>query len=153
MSQTPENISGNNVSTDTLETLKQEILAIVDEKFDVEAIAQMVEQLDHSKKINRTFCQLSGQNRHRREINVPLIINTRLYFSVLRKIGGKIFSGSALGVVRSNLPSTHPKKIFVKNCPSPYLWEISLSGRTSLAVSWASNECFLFFQEKNITCP
>jgi hypothetical protein len=52
MSQTPENIDENNVSTDSLEILKQEIIAIIDEKFDVEAVAQMVEQLDFSKKLN-----------------------------------------------------------------------------------------------------
>jgi hypothetical protein len=52
MSQTLENTHETNVPTDPLETLKQEILNTVDEKFDVEAVAQMVEQLDHSKKLN-----------------------------------------------------------------------------------------------------
>ncbi|MDR2643934.1 MAG: hypothetical protein LBC74_14225 [Planctomycetaceae bacterium] len=52
MSQTSENIDENNVSTDPLDVLKQEILAIIDEKFDIEAVVQMVEQLDFSKKLN-----------------------------------------------------------------------------------------------------
>jgi septum formation topological specificity factor MinE len=42
----------NSVSTEALEAVKKEILAVVDEKFDVEAVAQMVEQLGFSKELN-----------------------------------------------------------------------------------------------------
>jgi hypothetical protein len=51
MSQTPD----NNFTPDQLATLKKEILAAVDEKFDVEAVAQMVEQLEFSKKLNASL--------------------------------------------------------------------------------------------------
>ncbi|MDR3109415.1 MAG: hypothetical protein LBU65_06980, partial [Planctomycetaceae bacterium] len=47
-SQTPD----NNIVSDQLAALKKEILAVVDEKIDVEAVAQMVEQLEFSKKLN-----------------------------------------------------------------------------------------------------
>jgi hypothetical protein len=38
--------------------------------------------------------------RHRREIKVPLIANTHLYFSVFYGILDHLFSDSALGVYR-----------------------------------------------------
>ncbi|MDR2439841.1 MAG: YkgJ family cysteine cluster protein [Planctomycetaceae bacterium] len=62
MNQTQENQNEkNNISDDPLEILKKEILTIIDEKFDVEAVAQMVEQIDHSKKIEKTFLHLNEQ--------------------------------------------------------------------------------------------
>ncbi|MDR2439529.1 MAG: hypothetical protein LBE12_09210, partial [Planctomycetaceae bacterium] len=53
MNQIQENpTENNNISDDSLEMFKKEILTVVDEKFDVEAVAQMVEQLEFSKKLN-----------------------------------------------------------------------------------------------------
>jgi Fe-S-cluster containining protein len=74
MSQTPENTNENNVSTYPLEILKQEIIAIIDEKFDVEAVAQMVEQLDFSKKIEKTLFHLNEQD-NRNGFNVAAMQN------------------------------------------------------------------------------
>ncbi|MDR2641330.1 MAG: YkgJ family cysteine cluster protein [Planctomycetaceae bacterium] len=68
MNQTPDNTCETNVPANVpanlLETLKQEILNIVDEKFDVEAVAQMVEQLDNSKKIAKSLFRLQEQNNY-----------------------------------------------------------------------------------------
>jgi Fe-S-cluster containining protein len=74
MSQTPENIDENNVSTDSLEILRQEIIAIIDEKLDVEAVAQMVEQLDLSKKIEKTLFHLNEQD-NRNGFNIAAMQN------------------------------------------------------------------------------
>jgi hypothetical protein len=49
---TPENLDDNSCSATQWETMKKEVLDAVDEKFDVEAVAQMVEQLEFSKKLN-----------------------------------------------------------------------------------------------------
>ena len=47
-----ENLDDNACSATQWEAMKKEVLAAVDEKFDVEAVAQMVEQLEFSKKLN-----------------------------------------------------------------------------------------------------
>ena len=64
-----ENLDGNACAATQWETMKKEVLAAVDEKFDVEAVAQMVEQLDFSKKIDaklqnacNSACRREGQN-------------------------------------------------------------------------------------------
>ena len=48
----PENLDDNACAATQWEAMKAEVLAAVDEKFDVEAVAQMVEQLEFSKKLN-----------------------------------------------------------------------------------------------------
>ena len=48
----PENLDDNACCTTQWDAMKNEVLAAVDEKFDVEAVAQMVEQLEFSKKLN-----------------------------------------------------------------------------------------------------
>lgn len=53
----PENLDDNSCSATQWEAVKKEVLAAVDEKFDVEAVAQMVEHLDFSKKLNGSLQQ------------------------------------------------------------------------------------------------
>lgn len=53
----PENLDDNSCSASQWEAMKKELLSAVDDKFDVEAVAQMVEQLDFSKKLNGSLQQ------------------------------------------------------------------------------------------------
>ena len=53
----PEDLDDNACSVTQWEAMKQEVLSVIDEKFDVEAVAQMVEQLDFSKKLNSSLQQ------------------------------------------------------------------------------------------------
>jgi Fe-S-cluster containining protein len=62
----PENLDDNSCSAMQWEAMKNEILTAVDEKFDVEAVAQVVEQLDFSKKVDAKIAQ-SACNRNCRE--------------------------------------------------------------------------------------
>jgi len=61
----PDNLDNNSCSVSWWESMKQEVLVAVDEKFDVEAVAQMVEHLDFSKKLNvslqRSFQSLQAE--------------------------------------------------------------------------------------------
>jgi hypothetical protein len=92
MSQTLENSIENNVSNDPLETLKKEILAAIDEKFDVEAVAQMVEQLEFSKKLNaslqKTFQNLQADLQRKEQMNQYLqgrLNNLELDIALLKR--------------------------------------------------------------------
>jgi len=62
----PENLEDNACSATQWEAMKKEVLAAVDEKFDVEAVAQMVEQRDFAKKVDAKISQ-SAHNRNCRE--------------------------------------------------------------------------------------
>jgi len=48
----PENLDTNSCAATLWESMKKEVLVAVDEKFDVEAVAQMVEHLEFSQKLN-----------------------------------------------------------------------------------------------------
>ena len=61
-----ENLDDNSCSATQWESMKKEVLDAVDEKFDVEAVAQMVEQLEFSKKLDAKIAQ-SAHNRNCRE--------------------------------------------------------------------------------------
>jgi Fe-S-cluster containining protein len=78
MSEQTQNLDSNSCSIAQWETMKQEMLAAVDEKFDVEAVAQMVEQLEFSKQLDAKIAQ-SAHNRNCREgqntNNISLIQN------------------------------------------------------------------------------
>jgi Fe-S-cluster containining protein len=57
-----ENNGRNCHHSEQLDSLKKEILAMIDEKFDVEAVAQMVEQLKNSEQVQKSFQELQQQN-------------------------------------------------------------------------------------------
>ncbi|MDR1492700.1 MAG: hypothetical protein LBT05_08260 [Planctomycetaceae bacterium] len=56
-----ENNGRNCRDSEQLDSLKKEILAIIEEKFDVEAVAQMAEQLKNSDQIQKSFQELRRQ--------------------------------------------------------------------------------------------
>ncbi|GHT40714.1 hypothetical protein FACS189443_1460 [Planctomycetales bacterium] len=63
----------NSISAEILDALKKEILAAVDEKFDVEAVAQMVEQLEFSRKVESKIGKIFQDRRYAENRNASNI--------------------------------------------------------------------------------